>query len=95
MAKSKISVALNILSIGLPSSGVDAITHCRRADWVDAAVIAGALPCNREFRTEYEGRADLWLNPPIVKLAIAQFVSISPRAGDFQGLFCQVKHQNV
>ena len=95
MAKIQIFVALDILSIGLPSSGADAITRCRRADCVDAAVIAGALPCNREIRAEYEGRADLWLNPPIVKFAITQFVSISPRARDFQGLFCQVKHQNV
>jgi hypothetical protein len=57
----RVAHAIEIASDRPPitSSGADAITLCRRADWVDAAVIPGALPCNREFRAEYEGRADL------------------------------------
>src|SRR5262249_46675905 len=55
------------------SFGADAITHCRPADWVDAAaVVAGALPCNREFRAEYECRVELCLNALIVKLVITK-----------------------
>jgi hypothetical protein len=56
MAKIKISVALDILSI-LPSSGVDAITHCRRANWVDARRNCWRRAIESS-RAEYECRVD-------------------------------------
>jgi len=56
MPKIKTPVALDILSIGLPSSGVDAITHVGVPIGSTRAVIPGALPCHREFRAEYERR---------------------------------------
>jgi hypothetical protein len=69
MAKIKYPSRLDILSIGLPSSGADAITV--GVPIVSTrAVITGALPCNREFRAEYECRVELCLNPLIVKLVI-------------------------
>ena len=56
MAKIKISVALDILPIRLRSSGADAITHVGVPIGSTGAVIPRALPCNREFRAEYERR---------------------------------------
>jgi len=78
----KISAALDILSIdtvGVPIGST-------------RALIAGALPCDREFRAEYECWADLCLNSIIVKWAIDRLVSIYRHApAIFRSRFPQAK----